>query len=371
MKLRVVVASGCWQIIQVSACLSSLKERAGVSQTILLLFNGNGKSSVDDSTVEAFARRCFFWDSVFWVSDMIIPGMQSSRAVAYGTDVFRAFCVRQEICPDEVWLTGLHRQCEKIILSVFSDCAVFLYEDGLASYYTQPYTCGLKRLIKTPLRNWVGGLRREISHWGTPECKDLLGICARDMQRVNTVYLSLLSLIPAPKCFSGVDIVDISEDLRKQVYALPYELTDEQVLYARQDIVFVLGDAMYPEGSITWGAEAEIYEELLSSLIGRGFNVVWKDHPRNPKPFFLELCNRTGKQLIGCNSQISVELYINQHNIKALIANVSTSLFNAQMLFNIPCYTYYQDEWSSCFGVYDKWTAELVKRRIPSYRELI
>ena len=371
MKQTVAVASGYWQILQVAASLLCKRGRTGdASPAILLLFNGNGHLSVYDSEIQAFARKCFPWAEVYWVSNIIIPEMSSEGAVSYGVSAFREFCHKMDLEPENLWLTGIHRQYEKIVMAACPCANVYIYEDGLASYYEHGYTCGVHRFAKLPIWRWPGALRREISHRSSPECVRLLGVCARDISRVRSAYLSLLSLLPLPEYLRDKDVVDMSDDLKKLIGIMSEDVTPFYDSDAQNATVLVLGNPMYQTKKISWENELEIYAGIICSIMDAGYCVIWKDHPRGERPFYEALCSKTGIALTTCNPRISVELLIPKHNIKAVVANVSTSLFNAQVLFDLPCFTYYEKEWGHYFGVYDAWTANLVSEHIPSYKDM-
>ena len=115
-----------------------------------------------------------------------------------------------------------------------------------------------------------------------------------------------------------------------------------------------------------------LYARVIELVVGRGYAVWWKEHPRSQQPFFPELAALAppGRlRELELPFALPVELVASRLGLAACAAGISTALFYLPRLYDIPAYTFAED---LAPFLSDRWAQQndLVRRAAPPLRHL-
>jgi hypothetical protein len=86
--------------------------------------------------------------------------------------------------------------------------------------------------------------------------------------------------------------------------------------------------------------ELECYTSIAREVQDRGYEVLWKEHPRTRQPFGCELLGSVpGLRLLPECGPWPVEVYFERLGLAACAGLISTSLFSIPLLFNAPAFS--------------------------------
>lgn len=100
---------------------------------------------------------------------------------------------------------------------------------------------------------------------------------------------------------------------------------------------------------MSYAQEAAIYRRIAEQIVERGYDVVWKEHPRISKPFFPELLDAVGNVTADANTRIMaanlphiypIELVVSRMNIVGCVSGTSAALLYLKWLYGIKTYTF-------------------------------
>jgi len=152
------------------------------------------------------------------------------------------------------------------------------------------------------------------------------------------IYNYLNGFLPHECRYSKLPQIQINLDDAKTIYStLAQGLS---IPYDKNTIIFCAQE-LFNTDIITYENELKMYVDSIKTIISNGFKVAFKEHPRNTRPFFPEICKIINSQLLYefPKTITPIELFIAKQSPKAIVSAFSTSLFLSSHLFNCPAYT--------------------------------
>jgi hypothetical protein len=124
-------------------------------------------------------------------------------------------------------------------------------------------------------------------------------------------------------------------------------------------VVLMLGQCMARSGLIDLEDEIEIYRRAIAAVIGKGYSVLWRDHPRTHQPYFdalADIADPGRLRNLEVPGAYPVEIFAPQLGLSACIAAVSSAMLYLKDLYGIPGFSFADDlrpylKGSANFGV--------------------
>lgn len=397
--IRVCGVFGTWQLITLVASLQQAaedrrKQGKGDSEKYedyLLLYETAGVSQEFKEILRRMAETVWPWRRIAWAYDILINERKFSQR-----EYERRCRILQERLgvsadgPDELWVCWLSRPAEKLLFGAFPRAAIVLYEDGLITYLDVP----LARLDGEGNRGSFAALQTILlKQWEKrfPVARFRRSRWAMDIRhraRLRGAYLLLSkdatlseALAHVPPRF--VDDRFVRRALADASPALPADAaktaaTRSDSCHSAAPRVLILGQALSRNGIMPRDEEREFYERIVQTVLGKGYDVLWKDHPRVSEPFFEELRHWAGARGRSEPARVTrlslphacpVEIIADRLNLAACVAGTSAALFYLRRLYGIPCYSFAVELLPRMRGA-DVVMNDRVRREIPSLDEL-
>jgi hypothetical protein len=101
-----------------------------------------------------------------------------------------------------------------------------------------------------------------------------------------------------------------------------------------------------------------VYQGAVDALLAKGYNVLWKEHPRVLEPFFPGLVDATARRRGGQGDEqggtpglreldipfaLPVELVAGRLGLAGCVAGISAALFYLPRLYDVPAFTFAGD----------------------------
>mgnify|MGYP003586142046 CR=1 FL=1 len=343
---RLVFAPGICQIINAAAALAQQQQDAGEPgghDDILVLF-GTARNTEFSAAMEQAAKAVWPWRAIVWAHNILVSHFPlhlfAPVARAALNDLLGGSA-------DEIWVSKLGHETTNLVLHAFPTSRVMLFEDGAEDFIPRQVVCGWDRMRKLGPSAWLGGLRREASHWSrTPECLELDGVCLRDRRRVVAMYSYLASYLASPDCLKDVRTIPVSASvLRGRLHTLeplyeaaqraqpPQSPGEKAVLFLPQP---------FADMFLTLENEYAIYRAAVGRLLDKGYSILWKEHPREITPLAPRLKQDLGDgrlTVLRVRQQMPVESLVRGWNLAGVVSVSSTSLFYLKGLYGYPAYT--------------------------------
>ncbi|MBP7828538.1 MAG: hypothetical protein KA248_01330 [Kiritimatiellae bacterium] len=338
---RIVFTPGVGQIVNAAAALT----QAGVAgaEDVLVLFS-IGRYTEWARAMEQSARCLWTWKTVVWAEDVLVSHFPTRRFAPIARAVLRE---RLGPAPDEIWVSKIGWEATKLALHACPDSRVVIFEDGAEEFIPQEVLCGAPRWKRLPPSRWPGALRRELSHWtGNPECLGIEGVCVRDRRRVSTMYSFLAPQLGRPAHLDGVPVTPVQADaLKGRLEALsplydPAHRRQPGRKPGEQVVLFL--PQPFADLFLTPENEYALYRAAAAEILGKGYTMLWKDHPREITPLAPRLQEEFGSDRIRglrVRQQMPVECLVAGWDLAAVASVSSTSLFTLKGLYGYPAYT--------------------------------
>lgn len=342
---RLIFCPGICQVVNASAALvqhHASAPQAAAQEDILVLF-ARGRDTPYGRAMQEIAESIKEWRAIQWAEHAIVGHFPARRFAPIARDLLRGLLGE----PDEIWICKLSMGFTSTILYAFPEAEVILYEDGGEEYIPQTVTCGRNRWRDLRPSGWLGGIKREASHWNRrPECMELDGVCGRDLARVNTVYSFLGHYLDMPDYLKAVP----RALLRKEVLADCFRLLAER--FAKEQcpqpprgnagLVALFLPQPFATLFLTPEDEYALYCRALLCLQARGYTVLWKEHPQEATSLAGQLQEQLGDdtlQILNIRQLLPVECLVSGWSLDAVVSVSSASLLYLHGLYGYPAYT--------------------------------
>ena len=342
---RLVFTPGLGQLVNAAAALTQDRNREGSAEhEDVLVFFANGRYTDLARAMHEAARCLWTWSAIEWAEDVLVSHFPTRRFAPIARDVLRE---RLGADADEIWVSKLGLEATKLILYAYPKARVILFEDGAEEFIPQEVLCGRERLRGLKPASWPGAFRREWSHWGrTSECLGMEGLCVRDRARVVRMYSYIARQVELPAYLAGVPVVHVeSEALRGRLQALA-PLFDpaqcRQPAKRPEESVVLFLPQPFADIFLTAENEYALYRAAVSEILGKGYSILWKEHPREITPLAPRLKQDLAGdrlQILKVRQQIPVECLVAGWDLAAVVSVSSTSLLLLGGLYGYPAYT--------------------------------
>lgn len=333
-RRRLCFCTGPWQVISLVA---ALRESGSPSGADVLILYDVPTLLPHRAEVERLAHAVWSWKAVVWNRELA-PRADAEWPLPFPAYEAAARAGLEGREADEVWMPHLCTLSDKLIVEAFPSRPLVLYEDGMA------YSLPLFRWDWATIRPWwraapallVRG--RLAAHMRSTRLANWR-LSPAHVDRVSAYFVFLLADGRLPEPYDDRRRRPIRvETLRAVVESARSVVPSvETVAPASAPQVLVLGQSLWRAGVITREAEAAAYASVVADLLERGYDVLWKEHPREQEPFYAGLAAPRVASWAG-SPVWPVELTAPGLKLAACVSGYSASLLYLPMLYDLPAY---------------------------------
>lgn len=273
---------------------------------------------------------------------------------------------------DEIWLDYLPGYGQRVFVEAYPTARLFIFEDGLSTYFD--YTGEHPEIAKSRswLRRWRPFLRGQ---WQAEMRSHRLHgwrIPAYYSRRIAAVWVILGDILPLPECLQqNVRAIDISALKRLFDITLSYIDFHHQRRSSRPHVL-LLPQVFARMGILSDQQEFHLYSEIVDEVIGMGWEVLWKDHPRADTAIGDELTflHPDHFSRIAIPTAVPVDVVMAKENWDACLSAYSTSLFYAKYVHGIPVYTFMGKVSNVVGNRLNVVLKEAIREHIPDYHQM-
>ena len=346
MSTRIFFAMGSAQILFLGFGIHEARQHSHETNEDHLVLYGYHLSPARKASMEQVAKQVWQWKSITWTDD-ILDYEDLRRKMNFAV---RAPALRKRIGvthADQIWVCRLGGKPEQVAMAAFPEADIVFCEDGLGSYVEDP---GFPGILLHPRR-----LARKLCYVFLHLVRKLWtarnGSFARwPVKPLSCCYLLFPGLIGVPRHIKEKNVRQIAADTARGVIDRVVRGMGLADAVAGSDVddgenVLVLGQVYHDTltDALDWDQERDVYVTICKRLVTSGHRVIWKEHPKNPRPFASEL-----KKLIPGIRILSgkeyelfpIECFIQSLQPRACVSSMSTALFTISYIFRIPAYTF-------------------------------
>lgn len=338
---RFVFVCGPWQLLLLS---SALKQAAATSRSRfedVLVIHPLHDGPLAPPILEVMTRMApavWPWNRVVVLDhEAIRPQGDTSRSAEVLRDKLEAGA--RDVA--ELWLVSLWGRLDKLAAEAFPTSRLVLYEDGLHTYVpTEDHHLSLVKGLKKP-RETYRALKLRLRERRRPGDLGLATMLPRHLARVAASYLWLSLKVPPADFQKRLPWIQLQTRFMKE--------TMEQVSPLVADIpvergngrnAVVLGQAFSNYGDLTRDVELDCYIDMVGRLQGKGYDVIWKEHPRTRQPFLPDLLEAfPDVRAVPDLGPWPIELFVERMGLAACASLTSTALFSIPLLFGLPSFS--------------------------------
>ncbi|WP_352761638.1 polysialyltransferase family glycosyltransferase [Mesorhizobium sp. M0510] len=360
MPVRICCVFGTWQLLSLVASLrQSIADESSPPQQehedYLVLYETAGVSEHFKTDLAKLASTVWTWKRIIWAYDLLTSERKYGQLQIFRIHhQIRATIGLEVSSADEIWACFVNRPSEKILLDSYPRAKIVLYEDGLTSYLPFEVSTMARppgtRLRKRITGAFIAGLSAISPALRLRKMADKIE--RRHLKRVRLFY-SLLSEIPVPYALADVPRSQVGASLMRDLIdevsrdALSGDNGDCRA--STNPRILLLGQALSRNGIMSYAQEAAIYRHIAEQIVERGYDIVWKEHPRIRAPFFPELLDAVGNMTSDPSTRITeanlphtypIELIVSRMNIVCCVSGTSAALLYLKWLYGIKAYTF-------------------------------
>ena len=338
---RLIVATGTWQIVLAASALHQEKLDEGLVGRDYLVLSAPKLSNEMKQTMMQIASSIWNWQKIIWADDILNSSMTISLANL--ASFLRGFKERISVANlAELWLCKLTDKAEKIIAEAYPNSAIAIYEDGLHSYVPQEdwqlldFNLLFKpKRFKYKLNHRIAEVKNDFN------CLNKISLCHKHIKRIKKAYFLLADYLPLPKylqpyykAISKQSVINALDTINLSINIFDSRDFDQRGF-------LILGQCFSKWNLISWEEEFNIYSQIFSVVADLNLVPIWKEHPRENRPFFPRLAQNSAIAPVelSVHSAWPIELFAKQLNLQGCVSVTSTSLFNLKSLYEIPTYT--------------------------------
>ena len=319
-KSRIFIVTGPSQLLFLSATLLKDAELNNRVFRDILVFSSVSYPEETKVICKKIAKIVWQWDNIIWLTDIGYHKLKNKSKLI--SNIFT-------VSPAELWLCMPYNKVELEFQKYFYDASIVRYDDGLGTYVI-PNT--IFERLKTPSL-FVKQLMLDLSKLGR-SILDIIKLRNFSLPRIKPKirYGLFVSFVQdSSKSLINVDWRYLSQQLDK------FEIGDSNIeIQKGSKKCLIIGQYFSLLGFLDRQEELNHYIELCNSLFREGFTILWKEHPKNKKPFFNDLQSKF-EGIEDFNNYHSsywpLEIVVKDMNIDLFIATTSTSLINLEKVF--------------------------------------
>lgn len=268
-------------------------------------------------------------DRSVWINDYFNPcklktDLDSLRG--YQEGILRAIGEPVEV----ICTWTLYNRFEQLVMETYPDADVVMYEDGYSLYVARPIANSLspqqsaeERLVSVMTRS---------------------GVAPEHILRVVQIPHILGGGVEKPKYLADCNFVDIGTSVfHEMMLKVAQELGvnwSVNAIWEEQKIALLIGTPLHQIApSLSWERERDIYAIAAHRLIGEGYHVLWRDHPRVKVPFAKSLSGMLPVKdfsVLQLPSSVPLEYVACMHKIDVSISIGSTAQMSMKKFNGVP-----------------------------------
>jgi hypothetical protein len=339
---RLFIAVGPWQLVTLAAATKQASVQVGAGDVLILQESYSPTPQLKEA-MHAVAAALFPGANIVPVFDSLAADRLKTVSDPQPIlDEIRAACGEG---PSEIWMPKLNHRPERFILESYPEAPITLYEDGTGTFVDIPV------LGPGPLRAMAGRTLRALGL--KPQAVDVGDgsyLATRHYQRLTRAILYLQRDLQLPEYLKDKQVISIGDDVLRGRIAACAQLPTLREATASSNlqppIALMLGQSMARSGLIELKDEIEIYRRSVAAVIGKGYSVLWRDHPRAHQPYFDsmgDIAEPDRLRRLDFPSGYPVEIFVPHLGLSACISGVSSALLYLKNLYGIPGYSFADD----------------------------
>jgi hypothetical protein len=345
--VRLCLAPGTWQIVMLAAALRQNRANGGAPcADRLLLFEPDGTAALKEWMLH-LAPAVWSWDRVEWASDVLQPKLpehdwpwpireyeQAVRRAAGGGEV------------RELWISQIEMFAYRLAMETYPRAALTVYEDG---YWSPPVLRDESLLERYEVfRQWLMlALRGRLKAHDASRRLATWRIASAYWRRIAGLYAFLPANLEPPPPYNYGRVAPIAkEHLVAALDGARGVLREREIDVGSRDVLllpqpFVQFMHGRPAAAVL-RQEIEFYRGIVRELLAKGYDVVWKDHPRGDESVFGEVARghpagRVRKQEFP--ARLPVELMPGVQKFRHCVSITSSALFYLDALHGVRRWT--------------------------------
>jgi hypothetical protein len=337
---RLFITVGPWQLVTLAAAAKQVNVQVGGGDVLILQESYSPTPQLKDA-MRAVAAALFPGVKVVPVFDSLAASrLETISGPQPILDEIRAACGE---APSEIWMSKLNHQPERFILEAYPEAPITLYEDGTGTFVDIP-VLGPGRTVRAMASRTLRalGLKPQVVDVG-----DGSYLATRHYQRLTRAILYLQRDLPLPEYLKDKQVISIGDDvLRGRIAAcaqLPTLREAKALPKLQPPIALMLGQCLARSGVIELKDEIEVYRRSVAAVIEKGYNVLWRDHPRAHQPYFDSMGDIGGPdrlRRLEVPSGYPVEIFVPHLDLSACVAGMCSAILYLKDLYGIPGYSF-------------------------------
>lgn len=322
MNSRLFVVAGSSQLLFLSAALLKNKEIEADAFKDSLVFSGKGVDKKRRLISDNIAKKVWEWNTTVWLEDVDY----------YNTSNQIKLLEQQFAHVDEIWVCMPYAGVELNLSIAFPTSKIIYFDDGLGSYIL-PNT--LKEYLRKP-----SFIKKKLSLYfkrSKNALKNMLKFKSIGWPAFNYHYRYMVfSEFHQNKNLPSRHVIVGWSYLKTQLLKCKIDINSKLQLKS-QNTCLILGQYFSLFGYINREEELQHYSKLCKNLESQGYAILWKEHPKNSKPFYKDL-QKEISSILNLNDYyddaIPVELIVSNLDLQLYMAATSTSLIILDKVFN-------------------------------------
>lgn len=318
---RLFIVAGPSQLLFLSAALLKNKEIEKQTYHDILVFRGANVDSQRRLLCDDIASKVWDWSKIVRLDDIDYHNSFDKNKV------LKAHFINVK----QVWVCMPYGEIEINLLLVFPSSKIIFFDDGLGSYAV-PNTLG--EYIKKPSfikKKLALFLKRNINAFSNVIA--LKGDGLPSFYHANR-YMLFSSFFKNQKNLAQNIIVDWSY-LKTQVSKCSIK-SNPKLNINNQKVCLILGQYFSLHGELDREDELLHYIKVCEKIEAEGYRILWKEHPKNPNPFYDNL-KESFNSIENLNNYYSellpIELLAKNLSVDLYLASTSTSLIILNKVF--------------------------------------
>ncbi|WP_406684195.1 alpha-2,8-polysialyltransferase family protein [Seonamhaeicola sp. MEBiC1930] len=314
--LRLFIVSGSSQILFLSAALLKSQRNYKCVESDVLIIRGEQISKERKKITETIANKTWSWSKIIWLDDLGFYQNTNKKSFIKSLFVKRV---------KEIWLSMPYAPIELQFSKIFSSARIVLFDDGLGScaapntfskYINSPSFIKKRFLLYfNKLTNWTRNvLSLKIEPFPSFSYKNKYTLFSKYGGNKNQAVK-----------YTKVDWTDLKKQVSKIL------IQKNKYIPCNGPICLILGQYFSESGAITREEEVDEYKFICRHLNAEGYHIIWKEHPKNQKPFLQDL-EKEFNEIINLNQYYSrywpIEIIANDLEVHLYVSCTSTSLIS-------------------------------------------
>lgn len=323
MKSRLFIVSGPSQLLFLGAVFSEKSNLKSNDYFDILILRGDNVSDRRKDITEKIAKSILNWNKIIWFDNAEYFSQKNKNS-------FLKKIIKEDV--REIWLCMPFAPVELNFRRLFYSAKVMFFDDGLGSCVRPiSFSDFIKKpsfIKKSAALNFSKYLR-----WFRAVL--VLKVCGLPSKGIEREYLLFSDFLNKNKRNTNSIIIDWQK--LKNVVELIKVNSQFLLDFPETTKCLVIGQFFSSNEAINREDELAEYHSICETMIAKGYTVIWKEHPKNPKPFFGNLKEYFGSNLYNLDDYYSfhwpIEVLLNNFEVDLCVSCTSTSLITINKLF--------------------------------------